>query len=290
MKRQIHKKKLVLFGMAVLSALSLLWYVPLQTYAAAGSGDELIPSGGTIPQERLQPRLVDQADLLTDTQEDSLQKELDDISNKLDFDVAIVTVDSTGSRTPQAFADDYYDYNGFGMGGNADGVLLLVSMAERDWHISTAGFGITAFTDAGLDYMSDIFVPYMRDGDYMKAFETYADLCDQFVTQAKNGRAYDNGNMPKAPFNLAKYGGIALIGGIVIALLIVETMRRSLKSVRPQRSAGNYIKNGSMNITDSEDRFLYANVSKRARPKSSSGSSAHRSSSGRSHGGRGGKF
>lgn len=103
--------------MAVLSALSLLWYVPLQTYAAAGSGEELIPSGGTIPQERLQPRLVDQADLLTDTQEDSLQKELDDISNKLDFDVAIVTVDSTGSRTPQAFADDYYDYNGFGMGG-----------------------------------------------------------------------------------------------------------------------------------------------------------------------------
>lgn len=275
--------------MAVLSALSLFCSAPLQTYAAAGSGDELIPSGGTIPQERLQPRLVDQADLLTDTQENSLQKELDDISEKLDFDVAIVTVDSTGSRTPQAFADDYYDYNGFGMGANADGVLLLVSMAERDWHISTAGFGIAAFTDAGLDYISDIFVPYMSDGDYMKAFETYADLCDQFVTQAKNGRAYDNGNMPKAPFDLVKYGGIALIGGGIIALLIVEVMRRSLQSVRPQRSAGNYIKNGSMHITASEDRFLYANVSKRARPKSS-GSSTHRSSSGRSHGGRGGKF
>ena len=290
MKRQIHKKKLALWGIAVLSALSLIWYAPLQTYATVGCGEELIPSGGTIPQERLQPRLVDQADLLTDTQETSLQQELDNISEKLNFDVAIVTVDSTGSRTPQAFADDYYDYNGFGMGTNADGVLLLVSMAERDWHISTAGFGITAFTDAGLDYMSDIFVPYMSDGDYMKAFETYADLCEQFVTQAKNGRAYDNGNMPKVPFNLVKYAGIALIGGVVIALLIVEVMRRSLQSVRPQRSAGNYIKNGSMHITDSEDRFLYANVSKRARPKSSSGSSSHRSSSGRSHGGRGGKF
>lgn len=281
----------MLFGIAVLTALSVVCHPVLQTYGAVGSNEELIPSAEVIPDERLKSRLTDQADLLTDSQESSLEKKLDDISEKLDFDVVIVTTDSTGYRTPQAFADDYFDYNGFGMGDDSDGVVLLVSMDDRDWHLSTAGFGITAITDAGVDYISTMFVPYLSDGDYMKAFETYADLCDEFVTKAKSGTPYDVGNMPKKPFDFLKYGRNALIAGVVIALITVEMMRRSLRSVRPQPSAGDYVKNGSMHITKREDRFLYRRVNRRERPKSGrGGSGTHTSSSGRSHGGGGGKF
>ena len=106
--------------------------------------------------------------------------------------------------------------------------------------ITTTGFGIRAITDAGLDYISDQFLPYLSDGEYLDAFETYADLCDEFLTQAKTGNAYDGDHMPKGAYPWLKNLLIALGSGVVIALLIVEGMRRSLKSVKMQRSAEKY--------------------------------------------------
>ena len=94
-------------------------------------------------------RVVDMADLLSDSEESSLLFKLDEISERQQFDVVVVTVGSLDGKTPTAYADDFYDYNGYGFGAEYDGVLLLVSMEERDWRISTCGYGITALTDAG---------------------------------------------------------------------------------------------------------------------------------------------
>ena len=52
-----------------------------------------------------------------------------------------------------------------------------------------------------------------------------------------------------------------------------------------------YVRSGSMVVTGSYDNFLFNNVTRVARPKNtSSGSSTHTSSSGRTHGGGGKKF
>ncbi|MBQ7810328.1 MAG: hypothetical protein IJ346_05120 [Clostridia bacterium] len=82
----------------------------------------------------------------------------------------------------------------------------------------------------------------------------------------------------------------SLVAGFVIALISVLVMKGKLKSVRRQPAAKDYLVPGSMNVTSSRDIFLYRNVTKRAKPKESSGSSTHTSSSGRSHGGGGGSF
>ena len=242
------------------------------------------------------PRLVDDADLLTNSEESELLALLDEISERQKVDVVGVTVDSLDGKSPMRFADDFYDYNGYGFGANADGVLLLVSMEDRDWYISTTGYGITAFTDEGLDYIADAFLPDLSDGEYLDAFKTYAGLCDTFISQARNGKTYDAGNMPKEPFSIGKNIAISFGIGIVLALIITGIMAGQLKSVRMQQAADNYIKRDSMKVTQSSDLFLYKHTDRRAKPKESSsgshhsGSSTHRSSSGRSHGGRGGKF
>lgn len=229
------------------------------------------------------PRLVDGADLLTDSEESSLLSLLDSISEKHSMDVVVVTVDSTGNKSPRAFADDFYDENGY----RYDGILLLVSMEERDWWISTCGYGITAFTDAGIDHLSEQFLPDLSDGYYADAFEIYAVQCDDFIEQAKAGQPYNSGNLPKDPFNAGKSLIISLIIGLLIAFIVTAVMKSQLKTVRSQAAAGNYVKNGSLNITESSDLFLYRHVDRREKPKDSS---THRSSSGRSHGGGGGKF
>lgn len=232
------------------------------------------------------PRLVDQADLLTDAQEASLLFKLDTISNQQGMDVVVVTADTLDGKSPMAYADDFYDYNGYA----EDGILLLVSMEDSDWWISTAGYGITAFTDAGIEYLGNRFVPSLSDGDYAGAFEIYADHCDEFITQAKSGDPYDTHNLPKEPFDFLMNLAICFVIGLVIAVIATAVMKGQLKSVRAQAGASSYVKNGSMNVTHRQDLFLYRDVHRRPKPKDSGGSGTHRSSSGRSHGGGGGKF
>ncbi len=246
-----------------------------------------------VSAEGTNPRVVDSADLLTDAEEADLLTQLDEISLRQQFDVVVVTVDSLDGKTPQAYADDYYDYNGYGFGSGHDGVLLLISMETRDWYISTCGYGITAFSDAGIQFIGDEIIYDLGSEFYFDAFTTFATLCDDFVTSAKNGTPYDVDNMPRGEF-LFFYTLIISLGiGAVVAGIVCIVFMFQLKSVHSKSQAADYEKKGSMKIHNSRELFLYRNVSKVKRETQSSsggGSSTHRSSSGRSHGGGGGKF
>ena len=232
------------------------------------------------------PRLADEAGLLSNTECADIEKQLDNLSAQYDLDVVIVTTDSTGSRTPMEYADDYFDYNDYA----PDGVLLLVSMEEGDWWISTTGYGITAFTDAGIAYIGENIVPHLSDGEYGKAFTTFTELCDQFLSQAKMGDPFDTHNLPKEPFKLVRNVIVALVIGLVAAWFATGSMKAKLKTVHQQAKADDYIVSGSLQLTKSRDLFLYTHLDRREKPKSSSGSSTHTSSSGTTHGGGGGKF
>ena len=232
------------------------------------------------------PHLVDEADLLSDVEEAQILSMLDAISNRQGMDVVLVTADTLDGKSPQEYADDFYDYNGY----SQDGILLLISMEDSDWWISTSGYGITAFTDAGIDRMGELFVPSLSAGDYGEAFEIYADTCDEFITQAKVGDPYDIHNLPKEPFSFFRSLLICLVIVFVFALIVTGIMRGKLKTVRFQSGAANYVKSGSLNVTHRQDLFLYRDVKRTPRPKDNGGSRTHMSSSGRSHGGGGGKF
>lgn len=224
-------------------------------------------------------RLVDNANLLTEKQSNSISQKLDEISAKYDIDVVILTVHTIGSKSARAYADDYYDYNGY----SDDGVLLLIAFEEGEWYISTTGKCIKAFTDSDIDYIGDLIVDDLADENYFDAFETFISESNYEI----------NGEINGFPFEFAKNLVISLIIGFVIALISVSVMKGKLKSVKLQKSANSYLKQGSMKLTESTDLFLYRNVNRIAKPQNNNsrgGSSTHRSSSGRSHGGGGGRF
>ncbi len=247
-------------------------------------------------------RLVDDASLLTLTEAEFILSELDRISEELDCDVVVVTVSSVGGKRPEAFADDYFDLNGYGMGEHQSGILFLISMEKRDWHISTAGDAIHIFTDNLLEFMEDEILFYLSDGDYYRAFLEFSDLCEEFIIEAQtNGIDNDNYNYDDYEYTpgIEQYLYAVLHGlliAAIISLIVVLIMKSKLKSVRRKLSAGDYVRSGSLNITNSSEFYLYRTVSRVVKPQNNQsssgrgGSSTHRSSSGRSHGGRGGKF
>ena len=61
-----------------------------------------------IPETRQLPRLVDRADLLSELEEEELEARLDEISEREQVDVIIVTTNSLEGKTAQAYADDYF--------------------------------------------------------------------------------------------------------------------------------------------------------------------------------------
>ena len=117
--------------------------------------------------------------ILSGDEAEQLNEKLDEISHKQNFDVTAALVDSLNGESVEAYADDLYDTCNFGYGEDRDGVLLLVSLEDHDWYISTSGYGITVFTDAGIQYIGEQIRPQLADGDYLEAFENYIDLCDQ---------------------------------------------------------------------------------------------------------------
>ena len=234
-------------------------------------------------------RLLDQSDLLSDSEESVLSAKLDEISIRQSLDIVIVTVDSTEDRTVTEYADDTYDYGGY----SEDGILLLISVYDREWAVSTSGYGITAFTDAGLSYLTDQIVDMMTAEEWNDAFLRFADLCDEFMTQAKTGAPYDVGNLPKKPFKPLLTGIVSLAIGFVIAFFRMNKWKNQLDTVKAKTEAADYVKEETLNITEQKDRFLYRHVDRRAKASSTSeggGSSTHTSSSGRTHGGASGSF
>ncbi len=234
-------------------------------------------------------RVLDMADLLTESEETTLIEKLDEISIRQSMDVVVATTDDLEGFSVVEYADLLYEECNFGYGDANDGLLLLISMQDRDWHISTTGFAITAFTDAGIQYIGKKMKPDLSAGNYASAFDTYATLCDEFITQADTESPYDSGNLPKDPLSPI-WILISIVVGVLISVLIVLFMKSSLKTVRYQAAASDYVKSGSINIIERRDMFLYHTVTKTEKPKDNSGSSTHTSSSGTTHGGGGGKF
>lgn len=219
------------------------------------------------------PRLIDNADLLSPEEESTLIDQLDEISERRNYDVVVVTVNRLNGKSAEAFADDFYDYNGYGMGDSRDGVMLLVSMEESEYYITTHGSGIDAINDRRIDEIGAKITPYLSNGEYLEAFEAFASSCDRSKIR---------------PLHVI----ISLVIGCIAAFIAIGTMKAKLKSVRRQPSANDYVRENSLNLYHSSDIYLYTHVERHAKPRnnSSGGSSTHVSSSGATHGGGGGKF
>ena len=240
-------------------------------------------------------RFVDLAGLVGEGITGEIEEKLREISTRQKMDVVIVTTNSLDGKTATEYADDFYDNVGYGYGEERDGILLLVSMEERDWAISTTGWGITVFTDAGLQYMQEQFLPYLSDGEYVEAFDTFVELCDDFITHAYEGDPYDVDALPKTYFKVI-WIPIGLVAGFLISAIVAcVKMNTEMKTVVKQHSASRYTKDGSMNITNSNDIYINNVVTRRTIKSDNDshgggGSSTHTSSSGSSHGGSSGKF
>lgn len=227
-------------------------------------------TSAVLAEESHDPRLVDNADLLTSEEEAQLTAILDQVSEKENLDIVIVTTPSCNGQSGQDFADDFYDYNNYG----PDGILLLLCPAEGKRHISTTGECIDIFDEAALDQLIDSIIDDLNGGYYASGCEKFVKTSEEII---EDYRAFPIG-----------FVFLAIAIGCVLSFLIpMKVLKGELKTVNAKEAAGDYVRKDSLKLTQSRDIFLYRNVTRTERPKeSSSSSNTHTGSSGTSHGGR----
>lgn len=207
--------------------------------------------------------VVDDADLLSDAEEATLSETLKKISNTYNAQIVVGTIDVMEGTDIDTFIEFSYDQLELGYGENYDGVLLLVCMDPREYRILSNGFAADAISSDAIDSISDTIVNDLSNGDYISAFEQFAEECEYYLDGHING----------FPFKFAKNLLISLAIGLVLALIVTGNMKSKLKSVRKQAAATEYTKPGSMQVTYSNDFFLYRVVDRQKKESKSSSSS-----------------
>jgi len=235
--------------------------------------------------------VTDDAYLLTDEEYRELNSIANNIAAQYACEVAVVTMDDMGSDDAYEFAKSVCkEYN---YGGDFDGscLLLLLSMAERDYALVAYGYGNTAFTDHGKDVLLDEHVlPLLADDKYFEAFKTYLNVSMEYLEMAREGNPFD---VNTDPANVQTQFYIKLAAVIMIPLLIAWIVcaiwKKQMKTATPAKAADYYIPEDGFQLTGKEDTFLFRTETRRKIEKSSSSSGGTTTdSSGAS--GRSGKF
>lgn len=245
-------------------------------------------------------RVVDKADLFNETEVTLLENNIKDISGKYSMDIVIVTTDDVNGKSSRDYADDFFDYEGYGLGNDYSGVLLLINMDDREVYISTSGKGEIYFTDDRIESILDNVYRYLSDEQYFDGAEEFLSNTKKYLNKGIPSNQYtvdENGNIVLSTEEVMKRIGIAILISLGISSIVCAVVVTTYKkpAALPEET---YVDKNSITFTKRSDRFISTHTTSRKIPKDNGGSSSgsggrsttHTSSSGRSHGGGGRSF
>ena len=249
-------------------------------------------------------KIYDFSDILTDEEERLLKEKIDKFIEENNMDMVIVTDSFTYSydRQNEEYADDFYDYNDFGLDlEHYSGVLLLRNTNPSDpyYHMSTSGNAQLYLSDSRINSILDNIYYDIKSGNYYEGFSKWISYTDNYIksgypSTASNYYLDNYGNMHRVKPKYYPPIGIALLMGLAAAGTTVGIMISKNKMVKKAHQASEYLDNGSINITKREDTYLRSHTTSYTVSSSSGGGhhgggghSFHSGSSGFSHGGGG---
>lgn len=242
-------------------------------------------------------KVYDFADLFSDEEEQELYDKLTSFIEKYNMDFAVVTINDNNKSSAMNYADDFYDYNDFGVNDTNDGLLFLIDMDTRNYYVSTTGESIRMYNDSRIDGLLDYAESDMRSGNY---FSAASKIISRASTYADSGIPSGNENSYIGEKGQIKYIKkinylSAAILSFIISIIVIIILIAKNRMIKKALSADTYISK-ALKITEKSDKFLTTHTSVVTINTSSGsgghsgGSSTHFGSSGISHGGGGRGF
>ena len=174
-----------------------------------------------------------------------------------------------------------YDGNDFGIGENREGIMLMLSMYDRDYDLfvrdgGTAQYAVNKY---GRHQMTEVFLDNFADNDWKGGFEDYLSACGEYLDRAEQGHPVRKPLMKVLPMAL----GI----GVVLAIAVCLFLKSKMKTVRQGAEADAYVTAEGLNLTEQYDRYTHTTETRRKISNDSdSGSSDHSGGGGSSTSGK----
>ena len=118
---------------------------------------------------KLETPIMDKADVINSSDERDLNQKLTNLSNETGIQVAVLTIPSLDGEALESYSMKVVEDWKLGQKGVDNGVLLLVSIGDRELRIET-GYGVEGDltdTKCGL-IIRNVITPHFQDGDYSK--------------------------------------------------------------------------------------------------------------------------
>ena len=232
--------------------------------------------------------IYDAADLLTDAEEAELSDLAETISLSYECSIHIAAVEDysavsdTGSIAE--FAEEFYHSQLLGYGTERNGILLILSMADRDYDLCAYGAAAhAAFTDYSKEVLSEEFLDDFSYDDWYWGFYDYIAGCEYLLAEAENGTPVDIGS---GGMDMGAKLLIVFVPALIIALIVCLVFLSHMKSARRRTNASDYICDRGVNLYIRQDIFTHRTTRRQVIQKSSGGTKIN--SGGFSH--RSGKF
>lgn len=232
--------------------------------------------------------IFDNSDLLTFDEWEKLEARAADISQRHGCGVYVAFVDDF---TEYGYGNDVYKTtyqlyhaNELGMGDNRDGIIILLSMADRDYAMFVYGtYAETAFNSYGQEKLEKAFLGNFKEDDWYGGVSNYLSTCDEYLTRADAGKP-----VRESPALLI---AIAVVASCLLSGAICLFLKRSMKTVHQKVEANEYVAPGGLQLSKQYDRYTHTTeVRSKISSSDDSSSSGTSSCSGGGGSGRSGKF
>ncbi len=224
---------------------------------------------GAFAEARLE-YVTDEAGILSEDTRRELNERARQISEDTGCGVYVVVVKDCRDYVNggiETFAEEVFEEYGLGYGSTHDGVMLAMSMSERDYDIYAHGdFGNYAFTDYGKEQLAESFLDNFRRNDWAGGFRDFVDNSEDMIRRAKNGDPVDQWipdpvQDPGPSLSAGELGLSALIAA-VFGGTMVGGMKRQMKTAVRQTRAENYVAQGGVKLSRQDDQFVNRTVSR----------------------------
>ena len=156
----------------------------------ADEGTEAVAGEGTETQEPTDADMnyiFDLSDKLSFDEWAELEARAADISQRHGCGVYVAFVDdyTVYSDGGGVYKTTYQLYHGdqLGMGDDRDGIIILLSMAERDYAMFVYGtYAETAFNSYGQEKLEKAFLGNFKEDDWYGGVSNYLSTCDEYLT------------------------------------------------------------------------------------------------------------
>ena len=138
--------------------------------------------------------ITDHAGILSSSEREALETRAAQIASQYPCSIYVVTVQDfqSYSNTVAGCASGIYSYYDLGHGSGRDGVLLLLSMDDRDYYVYSYGsYANTVFYGKAGYLLDEAFLDNFRSNDWYGGFADYLDECERLLLNASEGSYAD---------------------------------------------------------------------------------------------------